>query len=180
MIEITALFTCSIEKKLHPQRYDIRRFKMYFRSMGFKTGIKILVVGAICAAFISCSLEVNYTPPAGSNQIAVNHYSFGKIVVNEKTYENDIAISDDGTVSNWRMEAQHAIQLTDVKALMGGAVKMLIIGIGANDGCSVTEEVFAYAASKSIAVHVLNTFEAVKLFNSTPKEGLTACFHVNC
>ena len=153
---------------------------MCFQSMRFTTVIVLFVVSTIYCFCIGCTSEVNYTPPAGSSDTAIKHYSFGKIVVNGKTYENDIAVLTSGSVKNWRMEAQHAVQLNDVKSLMEGAVKILIIGTGANSGCSITEEVTAYAASKGITVHVLNTFDAVKLFNASPKEGLAACFHLNC
>ena len=140
----------------------------------------VLVLCTIFCVCSSCSSAVNYTPPAGSKEIAIRHYSFGKIVVNDKTYENDIAIFAGGRVTNWQAQANHAIQLTDVKEVMDGAVTKLIVGMCANDGCSVTEEIAAYAASKKITIHVLNTFEAVKLFNASPKEGLAACFHVKC
>lgn len=153
---------------------------MRLRSLNITTRVVVLVLCTICCVCSGCSSEINYTPPAGSKEIAIHHYSFGKIVVNDKTYENDIAIFADGRVINWQAQANHAIQLTDVKALMKSAVTKLIIGIGANDGCSVTDEIALYAASKNITIHVLNTFEAVKLFNASPKEGLAACFHVNC
>lgn len=153
---------------------------MCLRSLIFKPGIVLIAFSIICIVSVSCSSEVNFTPPAGSKEIAINHYSFGKIIVNDKTYENDIAIFADGRVKNWRAKANHAIQLTDVKVLMNGTVNKLIIGIGSNDGCSVTDKITAYAATKNIEVHILNTFEAVKMFNASPKEGLAACFHVNC
>jgi hypothetical protein len=139
-----------------------------------------MVLGLICSVIFGCSPEVNYSPAAGNNDIAINHYSFGKIVVNGKTYENDIAILADGSVQNWMAQTNHAIQLNDVKALMTGSVKKLIIGIGFNEGCSVTDDIVTYALSKNIELHILDTREAVKLFNASSKDGLTACFHVNC
>ena len=62
----------------------------------------------------------------------------------------------------------------------GESIKILIVGIGANKGCFVTEDIIEYTNSKSIKLHILNTYKAVKLFNKLPKKGLTACFHVNC
>jgi hypothetical protein len=77
-------------------------------------------------------------------------------------------------------QINHAIQLTDVKALMTGSVKKLIIGIGFIEECSVADDIVKYALSKNIELHILDTREAVKLFNASPKDGLAACFHVNC
>ena len=153
---------------------------MRFQPFSFKISTGLMVAGMICCVIIGCSPEVNYSPPAGDNEIAINHYSFGKIVVNGKTYENDIAIFPDSSVQNWRAQTNHAIQLIDVKELISGAVKRLIIGTGANDGCSVTDEIVNYAASRNIEIRILDTYEAVKLFNASPKDGLAACFHVNC
>jgi hypothetical protein len=154
--------------------------KMQLRSQKDRTRyifLTVLMLGCICSG---CSSEVNYIPPDGSGEIAITHYSFGRIIVNGKPYENDIAIFADGRTVNWQAQANHAIQLADVKTLMDGGTTTLIIGIGAHSGCSVTDDIAAYAASKNIAVHVLDSFEAVKLFNASPKKGLAACFHVNC
>ena len=118
---------------------------MRFESFRFNISTGFIILGLIGSVIIGCSSEVNYSPPADNNEIAINHYSFGKIVVNSKTYENDIAILADGSVQDWMAQTNHAIQLTDVKALMTDPVNKLIIGIGFNDGCSVTDDVVKYA-----------------------------------
>jgi len=151
--------------------HSLNRFHAMF-------GLMVAVI--ICSALIGCSSEVNYTPPAGNNEIAITHYSFGKIVVDGKTYENDIVIFPDRTVQNWQASINHSIRLIDTKALMTGPVNKLIIGIGFNNGCSVTDDIVEYAVSKNIELHILDTREAVKLFNGSSKDGLAACFHVNC
>lgn len=153
---------------------------MRFQSFSFKISTGLWVVGMICSVILGCSSDVNYTPPVGSNEIAINHYSFGKIIVNGKTHENDIVIFADSTVQDWRAQVNHSIQLIDVMELMTGPVKKLIIGIGSNKGCSVTDDIVKYTASKNIELHILDTYEAVKLFNASSKDGLAACFHVNC
>ncbi len=62
-------------------------------------------------------------------------------------------------------------------------VKVLIIGTSYEDGVFLTSEGASYVdkiKQQGVTVHMLNTHEAVKLFNLLPKEGLLACFHVNC
>lgn len=149
----------------------------YFR---FKINSGSVLLGIIFLFILGCSSDVNYSPPAGSKEIAITHYSFGKIIINGSAYENDVAIFSDSTVKNWYPQVNHAIQLIDIKELITGTTKTLIIGIGANKGCSVTDEIIEFADSNNIELHLLDTYEAVKLFNSSPKEGLAACFHVNC
>ena len=153
---------------------------MRFHWFGFKNITGLIAAAMICSVISGCSPDVNYTPPAGSSEIAITHYSFGKIVVNGRTYENDIVIFPDSTVQNWQASINHSIRLVDTKALLTGPVKKLIIGIGFNNGCSVTDDIAEQAASKNIELHILDTREAVKLFNASSKDGLSACFHVNC
>jgi len=143
-----------------------------------RTGLSVF--GLICFIIVGCSSEVNYTPPEGSTDLAITHYSFGKITIDGKTYENDIAINPDGIVNNWRAQVNHAIQLVDLKKMMDGPIKTFIIGIGANKGCSIADEIKTYAQSKNIKLHILDTFGAVELFNAYNKQGLAACFHINC
>jgi hypothetical protein len=129
---------------------------------------------------LSCCAEVNYTPPEGSTEIAITHFSFGKIVVAGKRFESDIAISADGSVKNWHARINHAIHLRDLEALMKGPVTKLIIGVGTDKKCSVSAEIMNTASARQIEIHILDTFEAVKLFNASEKTGLAACFHLTC
>ena len=129
---------------------------------------------------LGCSSSVDYTPPAGSREMAITHYSFGQMVIDGKTYESDLSISADKTVKKWRMRVIHFIDLDDIRELVNDGTRTLIIGIGAQEVCSVSDDVSVYLISKGVELHVLSTDEAVKLFNATPKKGLAACFHLNC
>lgn len=129
---------------------------------------------------LGCSAEVNYTPPEGGDEIAITHFSFGEISVAGKTFESDILIFADGSVRTLATRINHVIQLRDIEDLISGRVKMLIIGTGTDKKCSVTDEIKQYASSRKIEVHILDTFEAVELFNASEKTGLAACFHVTC
>ncbi len=140
----------------------------------------LLFMSMFLTVLIGCSNEVNYTPPEGSVEIAITHYSFGKIIVNGKAFENDIAIYPDRKVQNWQAQINHSIQLTDIKNLITESTETLIIGIGAIKGCSVSDEIIHFTGANQITLHILNTYEAVKLFNASSKDGLAACFHVNC
>jgi hypothetical protein len=153
---------------------------MIYKNIILKKIFGIMVPVFVSVILTGCSSDVNYTPPPNSQEMAITHYSFGKIIVDGKTYAHDIAIVSSKTVKNWRAKINHAIQLVDIKDLIDDSTQRLIIGIGANDACSVTQEIVEYTKSKGIQLHMLNTYEAVKLFNSLPKKGLSACFHVNC
>jgi hypothetical protein len=138
----------------------------------------ILIVWPIL--LIACASDVNYSPPESSKEMAITHYSFGKIIIDGKTFENDVAILPDKTIKRWRAKVRHAIQLVDVKDLIDESSATLIIGIGANKRCDISNDIIDYAESKGVRLEVLDTYEAVRLFNTFPKEGLSACFHLNC
>jgi hypothetical protein len=129
---------------------------------------------------IACASDVDYTPPEGSQEMAITHYSFGKMIVDGKTFGYDIAILPDNSIKKWRIKTSHAIQLVDISELISDATETLIIGIGANKACSITDDIVEFSKSKGVRLEVLDTYEAVRLFNQLPKAGLSACFHLNC
>jgi hypothetical protein len=129
---------------------------------------------------IACASDVDYTPPEDSQEMAITHYSFGKIIIDGKTFGYDIAILPDNSIKKWRVKISHAIQLVDIRELISEPTETLIIGIGANKECSITDDIVELSKSKGVRLEVLDTYEAVRLFNKLPKAGLSACFHLNC
>ena len=48
---------------------------------------------------------MNYTPPVGSSDTAITHFSFAKMIVDEKEFRDvDVAIGLDGKARPWRMQ----------------------------------------------------------------------------
>lgn len=134
----------------------------------------------LTAFFYACAEDVNYTPPANNNEMAITHYAFGKMVIDGKTYENDVAIFPDKTVRKWHVQTNHTIQLIDIEQMIDDATETLIIGTGASEICTVNDDIVDYAESKGIQLIILDTYEAVRQFNKLSKTGLSACFHLNC
>ena len=138
-------------------------------------GLLLVILLILC----SCQ-EVTHTPPAGSMEIAITRFSFGRMVVDGKRFESDLAIFADGRVERWHARINHSIELRDILALLDGPVSKLIIGVGTDRKCAVSDEIMTHAAARAIEVHILDTYEAVKLFNASEKQGLAACFHLTC
>lgn len=133
-----------------------------------------------CCLLVSCSREVNFTPPVGSRDMAITHYAFGEMVIDGKTYENDLTIGPNQTVKYWETKLRHYIELSDVADLIDDSTRTLIVGIGSEKQCEVGNSLIEYAKSKGIELLIFSTYEAVKRFNALPKKGLSACFHLNC
>ena len=132
----------------------------------------------------ACSSNVDYTPPAGSTEIAITHYSFGRMVINGHEHNTDLAILPDGKVCSWSFNYDsHEIVPEDFKALITDDVKTFIIGTGYNGLASLSpegKEFLEQIKAKGIQVRIMSSSDAVKLFNSSSKKELLVCFHLNC
>ena len=145
--------------------------------MNFKSGIILLFSVLI---FVSCSSENTFIPTAGSKGPAITSYSFGKMIVDGKTYTNELQILPNGTVKKWSPNDPHYILPADIEEIVSSSIKTLIIGNGANGEAAIPDETIKFIKAKSITVHIMNTYEAVKLFNESSKEAMGAIFHLNC
>ncbi|MFC1843218.1 MTH938/NDUFAF3 family protein [Thermodesulfobacteriota bacterium] len=130
--------------------------------------------------FASCSSETTFTPTAGSQGPAITSYSFGKMIVDGKTYTNELQILPTGIVKKWSPSDPHYILPVDIGEIVNTSIKTLIIGNGANGEAAIPDETVKFLKAKNIRVHIMNTHEAVKLFNESSKEALGAIFHLNC
>jgi len=150
----------------------------------FRYILRIVILFYFVLPIAGCSNDVDYTPPASNNDIAITHYSFGKIIIDGKEYNGDVSISPEGRVSSWSFDYNsHFIEARDFRKLISNEIKILIIGIGYNSAASLSNEAIELIenfVSNGIEVKILSTSKAVKLFNASSKKGLLALFHLNC
>jgi hypothetical protein len=130
--------------------------------------------------FVSCSNETTFTPTAGSDGPVITNYSFGKMIVDGKTYTNELQILSNGTVKSWSPKDPHYILPSDIEEIVNSGIDTIIIGTGDVGNAGVPEETFNFLKSKNITVHELNTHKAMELFNNSKKDKLGAVFHLNC
>jgi len=132
----------------------------------------------------ACSNDVNYEPPEGNSEPAITHYSFGKMIINNQEYAGDLMISQGRKVSTWLFDNNtHVIEQEDLKRNITDGIKLLIIGTGYSGQAVLSEKAVRfveYLKTKGIQVHISSSSEGVKFFNSSPKEGMLAFFHLNC
>jgi len=144
--------------------------------------VPILLIGLLFAT--TCGSSVDYTPPAGSTDTAITHYFFGKMTIDGKDYDGDLTLLPGGEVKGWPIDlGTHMLQPDDLAPLLNDQVKTVIIGTGNAAAVELGDEMQKLLddlRQKSVRVFIDNTVEAVKQFNATPKEGLLACFHLNC
>jgi hypothetical protein len=111
----------------------------------------------------------------------IDHYSFGKIVINSKTYTSDVIICPDSVDSSWWRTEGHYLQQVDLGMAVSAKPEVLVIGTGYSGVMVVPEETILFIKSKGIEVLVERTEKAVELYNSLSKaRKVVAALHLTC
>jgi hypothetical protein len=111
----------------------------------------------------------------------VEHYSFGRIIIDGHTYTSDVIIYQDKVDPAWWRKAGHSLHIDDLKDVINLKPEILIIGTGQSGVMVVPEETLSYLKGHNIEVHVERTGKAVELFNKIRKDKKTfAALHLTC
>ncbi len=112
----------------------------------------------------------------------VEDYSFGRIVINGKTYRNDVIVSRDWINSNWWRKEGHAVCLEDIKEILERKPEVVVFGTGAYGVVKVRKEVIDELKNRGIEVICEPTAKAVEIYNKLLKEGknVVLAAHLTC
>jgi len=110
----------------------------------------------------------------------IDHYSFGSITIDGKSYEHDVIISSSGVRSWWRATS-HNVSINDLDPILEEKPKMVIFGTGASGIMSVPSESSDYLGKQGIKVLIKKTADAVKEYNLRQSDtGTVGAFHLTC
>ena len=111
----------------------------------------------------------------------IEHYSFGTITIDGKSYTSDVIIYPERVDSSWWRKQGHSLHIVDLKDVIPAGPEILIVGTGHSGAMVVPEETLSYLKSKGIDVHIARTDKAVELFNKFHKNKKTiAVLHLTC
>lgn len=111
----------------------------------------------------------------------IEHYSFGKIVVDDSTYTSDVIIYPGRVDASWRRKEGHGLQAADLADIVAARPDILIVGTGFFGAMTVPEETRRFIESKGIELRVERTGKAVGLFNDRGKDRtIIAALHLTC
>lgn len=111
----------------------------------------------------------------------IEHYSFGSITVDGKTYTSDVIIYPGRVDSSWWRKEGHNLHIVDLTDVINAKPQVLVIGTGTSGLMKVPKETLSHLESKGIEVHVERTDKAVELFNKLQKDKIViAAFHLTC
>lgn len=100
----------------------------------------------------------------------IEHYSFGRITIDGRTYSSDVIIYPDRVDSSWWRKEGHLLQPDDLFDIIASKPDILIIGTGYSGVMEVPKETIDHICYRGIKVHIDRTTRAVELFNRLQKE----------
>jgi len=111
----------------------------------------------------------------------IDHYSFGKIIVDGKTYASDVIIYPDRVDDSWWRKEGHYLQKADVADIVAARPDLLIVGTGAHGVMTVPESTITFLEAHNVSVLIEKTGRAVEFFNTQPQgKKVVAALHLTC
>jgi hypothetical protein len=118
----------------------------------------------------------------------IEHYSFGSITIDGKTYTSDVIIYPGRVDASWWRKEGHNLQIVDLTDVIKAKPDVLIAGTGSYGLMKVPQGTISHLESKGIEVHVALTAKAVEIFNKLQSEiqqsgkdkKVIAAFHLTC
>jgi len=112
----------------------------------------------------------------------ITEFSFGKIVVNGKTYKNDIKIVDGQVISEWWRKRGHRVEVEDINDILESEPAVVVIGKGSPGLLKSTASLRDYLAANQIDLIEKKTSVAIGVFNGLLQQGrkVAAGFHISC
>jgi len=111
----------------------------------------------------------------------IEHYSFGTITIDGKTYISDVIVYPDKVDPSWWRKEGHSLRIVDLQDVISFNPEILIVGTGQSGAMVVPEETIAYLKGRNIDVHAVRTGKAVELFNKHQNEKrVVAALHLTC
>jgi len=130
---------------------------------------------------IALWLGAEYT--LGREDVMIEEYAFGRMVIDGAEYRKDVIILPDGSIlSPWWRQEGHRLAAEDIEQLLAASPDTIIVGIGSPGMMSVDPALIAALEAKGIRLIIEPTRAAADTFNSlastNPKTA--ACFHLTC
>ena len=116
----------------------------------------------------------------------IDRTEFGSITIDGKTYNHDVKVGLDGTVTKRKKKlskqqygTSHIISEAEARSVFEKGCGLLIIGTGQEGNVRLSPEAEAYLGKKGCKVMLRSTQEAIDSFNEA-KEHKIALMHVTC
>ena len=112
----------------------------------------------------------------------ISDFSFGKIVVNDRTYTDDIKIVCGQVISDWWRKSGHRVDVEDIADILESRPDIVVIGKGSPGLMQTSNRLRESMAANNIVLIEKKTSKAIEVFNKLFQEGrnVAAGFHITC
>jgi len=112
----------------------------------------------------------------------IKDYSFGKIKIKDKEYENDVEVRWDGEILEWWRDEGHKVKISDLERALEKEPDFIVIGIGSVGKVKVKDEPKKAVLDKDIKLVIDKTPQAVKAYNKLEEadKKVIGLFHLTC
>ena len=112
----------------------------------------------------------------------ITEFSFGRIVVNGKTYTNDIKIINGQVIPEWWRKSGHRVVAEDMTDVFSFFSEVVVIGKGSPGLLKSTASLKDHLAANRIELIEKKTSKAIEVFNGLFQQGrkVAAGFHISC
>jgi hypothetical protein len=116
------------------------------------------------------------------SKIMITDFSFGRIVANGQTCNNDIKIVQGTLVPDWWRKSGHSVEIEDLQDALDTDPEFIVIGQGQPGYMRITDSLREHLAEKNVKLIEEPTPLAIETFNRLFKEGrrVAGGFHVGC
>ena len=114
--------------------------------------------------------------------MTINEYSFGKIVVDGRTYKNDIIIRLTSIKENWWRQAGHELAVDDIKDVIEeDKPDVFIMGTGKFGIVKILSETRDFLGKNGVELIAVKSNDAVAKYNELSlSKKVVAGFHLTC
>ena len=110
----------------------------------------------------------------------IDHYEFGRIVVDGRQETSDLIILPGRVVWNWWRREGHALVLDDLDEVLDELPAHLVVGTGADGRMRPDPDTIQQLRERGVSVETLPTGQAVRRFGQLDPARTAAALHLTC
>jgi hypothetical protein len=110
----------------------------------------------------------------------IDHYEFGRIVVDGREETSDLIILPDRVVRNWWRQQGHALMIDDLREVWDELPSRLVVGTGAAGRMRPDPSTIQQLQDRGVTVETLPTSQAVRRFGELDPARTAAALHLTC
>jgi len=110
----------------------------------------------------------------------IDHYDFGRIVVDGREETKDLIVLPGRVVRNWWRRDGHGLVLDDLVDVLDELPPHLVVGTGADGRLLPDPDAIGQLPERGVTVEALPTGQAVRRFGELDPANTAAALHLTC